>query len=265
MARTYEGTVFEWLEIVIEIQFKISFMKKSILFVFLLSFIFVKAQRGFALVELFTSEGSDTGPVGEEIVNRVVDQFNNEGQEVILLQYHVDYWNNRGWKDPYSKFQFTRRQENYSRVLAEKELYTPEVVVNGTKSFSGTKEITVKNEIQNALSIPVSYNLVVTKDTITNDTLYLSYNAPLENNNAVFRVVITQNNLKSSVTSGENSGKNLTHNHVVRILYSFDGIKKNQRVKVPLNIFKIDSSCSIYGIVQSKQSMKILAVTKIKK
>lgn len=239
-------------------------MKKSILFIFLLSCIFVKAQSGFALVELFTSEGSDTGPVGEEIVTRVVDKFRSEGHEVILLQYHVDYWNNRGWKDPYSKFQFTRRQENYSRVLAEKELYTPEVVVNGTKSFSGTQEVTVKNEIQNALAVPVSYNLVVEKEAISNDTLYLSYDVPVDNNNAVFRVVITQNNLKSSITSGENSGKNLTHNNVVRILYSFDGIKKNQRVKVPLNKFKIDSSCSIYGIVQSKQTMKILAATKIK-
>jgi hypothetical protein len=237
-------------------------MKKYFTHFFLFYLLFAGFANGqtTALVELFTSEGDDLCQVSEEIVARQSELARKSGSNVFILQYHVDYWNNRGWKDPYSKYQFTMRQENYSRVLSEKELYTPEVVINGTKSFSGSKEQTMKAELSSALSKKLPNVLSLRRDSIARDTLFLTYTSSLENNNSVFKIAITQNGLKSTVTAGQNANKSMVHNNVVRILYSFDGVKKSFQVKVPLNKFQLNNSCQIIGFIQRKQTMEVLAV-----
>lgn len=226
---------------------------------FLLFAGFANGQNA-ALVELFTSEGDDLCQVSEDIVARQTELARKNGSDIFILQYHVDYWNNRGWKDPYSKYQFTMRQENYSRVLAEKELYTPEVVINGTRSFTGSKEQTMKAELSAALLKKMPNVLTLKKDSIARDTLFLTYTSSIENNNSVVKIAITQDGLKSSVTAGQNANKSMLHNNVVRILYSFDGVKKSYQVKVPLNKFQLNSSCKIIGFIQRKQTMEVLAV-----
>lgn len=240
-------------------------MKFIITIFCLLASIQSKAQNNFALIELFTSQGDETSPVAEEILYRTVAAEKNNGSNIFVLEYHVDYWNRLGWKDPLSKFQFTRRQENYSRVLAEKELYTPEIVINGTKSFSGTKETTLKTEIKNALTIPQLFNFSVTKDSIANDTLYISYTTLKDDKNAVFRLAITENAITTKVEAGANATKTFVNNYVVRSLHSFDGIKKSNQIKIPIKGIKLNDKTSVIAFVQSKQSMKILGVEEIVK
>lgn len=222
------------------------------------------AQNNFVFIELFTSQGDETSPLAEEILYRTVAQEKKNGTKIVVLEYHVDYWNRLGWKDPLSKFHFTKRQENYSRVLAEKELYTPEVVINGTTSFSGTKESTLKEEIKKASLQTTQFDFTVTKDSIANDTLYISYTTQQANKNAVFRFAITENGISTNVGAGENSNKTLLNNYVVRLLHSSDGIKKSAQVKIPIKEIKFNSNVEMIAFVQSKQSMKILGVRELK-
>lgn len=237
---------------------------KKLFFLFLFVSTFsAKSQSGFAFVELFTSEGSDVSPVGEEILNRVVSEEKKLGNKVFVLEYHVDYWNNRGWKDPYSKYQYTMRQENYSRVLIEKELYTPEVVVNGMKSFSATKERTVRDEIKLAIRNPLKEELKIVKDSISKDTLFLSYTFTHESNNAAFRVAITQSGLTNTVLAGENKSKTLVHENVVQLLYSFDGVYRKRQVKIPLGKLSLGADFRIIGFIQRKQTMVIEAAAEL--
>ena len=116
-------------------QFKKIIFFLSICFLPALSF----AQKNFVVVELFTSEGCSSCPPADELLTKIAKQSEAANQNVIPLAFHVDYWNSGGWKDPFSKFQFTTRQENYSRILAEKEVYTPQAVINGKFSFTGSK------------------------------------------------------------------------------------------------------------------------------
>ena len=227
------------------------------------STLYSHAQSGFALVELFTSQGDETSPVAEEILYRSVATEKKNGSKIFVLEYHVDYWNRLGWKDPLSKFQFTRRQENYSRVLAEKELYTPEIVINGIKSFSGTKETTLKAEIKSALSLPQQFTFSVRKDSLANDTLYVSYSSSKDDQNAVFRLAITEDEITTKVEAGENANKTFVNNYVVRLLHSVDGIKKSTQVKIPVKGIKFNSKIAIVCFVQSKQTMKVLSVVGI--
>lgn len=222
------------------------------------------AQNSFVFIELFTSQGDETSPVAEEILYRTVAQERKNGMKIVVLEYHVDYWNRLGWKDPLSKFHFTKRQENYSRVLAEKELYTPEVVINGTTSFSGTKETTLKEEIKKASLQTIQFDFTVSKDSIANDTLYITYATKQANQNAVFRFAITESGISTKIGAGENSNKTLVNNYVVRLLHSSDGIKKSTQVKVPVKGIKFNSNVDMIAFVQSKQSMKILGVKYLK-
>ena len=109
-------------------------MKSILILLFFFSF-FSNAQKPFAVVELFTSEGCSSCPPADILLSKTGIKSEKNGDNVFFLAYHVDYWNKGGWKDPFSKYQYTLRQENYSRVLPEKEMYTPQAIINGTNAF----------------------------------------------------------------------------------------------------------------------------------
>ena len=236
---------------------------KTIFFIIIFSTLQSHAQNNFAFIELFTSQGDETSPVAEEILYKTVAAEKKNGSNVFVLEYHVDYWNRLGWKDPLSKFYFTKRQENYSRVLAEKELYTPEIVINGTKSFSGTKETTLREEIKNALAVPQMFKFSVVKDSLANDTLYISYNTSKDDQNAVFRLAITEDGISPTVAAGATASKTFVNNYVVRLLHSVNVIKKTTQIKIPVREIKFNKNTRLVAFIQSKQSMKVLGVVEL--
>jgi hypothetical protein len=86
-------------------------------------------MKGFAVVELFTSEGCSSCPPADDLVAKI--QKENNDQPVYILAFHVDYWNNLGWKDSFSSSAFSKRQNQYADWLNLRSVYTPQVIVNG--------------------------------------------------------------------------------------------------------------------------------------
>ncbi len=119
-----------------------------ILLISALSIQSIQAQQPFAAAELFTSEGCNTCPPAERLLSELKTEAEKNKQNIYFLEYHVDYWNRLGWKDPFSKNQFTLRQENYSRVLPGKELYTPQLVINGETEVNGSDKKAAQELIQ---------------------------------------------------------------------------------------------------------------------
>src|SRR5258708_21433844 len=83
--------------------------------------------KGFERVELFTSEGCSSCPSADETVARLLSK---NIDNVYILAYHVDYWNRLGWKDPFSKSQYSERQNQYASRFNLNSVYTPQVIVN---------------------------------------------------------------------------------------------------------------------------------------
>ena len=89
------------------------------------------------LVELFTSEGCSSCPPADALLSKLVNAETIPGVEVIALGEHVDYWNNLGWSDPYSKADFSQRQRDYSSAFDLESVYTPQMIVDGHEEFVG--------------------------------------------------------------------------------------------------------------------------------
>ncbi len=223
----------------------------------------IKAQESesFALLELFTSEGCSSCPPAEKIFSALSDEAEKSGKKIFFLAYHVDYWNRMGWKDPYSKYQFTMRQENYSRVLPSKELYTPQLVINGSSEFTGSDEKGIRSGIQKALSQKNAIRLMVKLDSLLRDTAYVSWELGASDKNHSLHLAFTESGLSSSILKGENQGKTLTHHHVVRqhSTVGSPGLKGTK--KIPLKDFNPGKNTRIIAFLQHKQNYKVLGAT----
>lgn len=210
------------------------------------------------IVELFTSEGDKNSPPADAVFRVLSAEAQKSGQPVYFLGYHVDYWNKGGWRDPFSKNQFTFRQENYSRVLPNRDLYTPQLVINGQTELLGTDKEKAKAAIEKAMVMPVIVEMTLQKDSVARDTAFISYSCSALDKNYTLRVALTEDGLTSEVMKGENAGKILEHAGVVRVFYSTDKFEKNGRLKIPLKGTKVSERCRFTGFVQHKQTMKVL-------
>src|SRR6187397_2274822 len=109
-----------------------------------------KEQDGFALIELFTSEGCSSCPAADVALEEIQKKYNDKN--VLILSYHVDYWNKLGWKDIFSDVSFTQRQEYYSNIFRLNNIYTPQAVVNGEKEFLGSNKSKLISSIEEQLN-----------------------------------------------------------------------------------------------------------------
>jgi hypothetical protein len=216
---------------------------------------------GFAVVELFTSQGCNTCPPADAVLSEIITDANKNRKPVYCIAFHVDYWNRLGWKDPYSSFKYTNRQKNYSSVLKE-EMYTPQVIVNGTTSILGSDKTAIKNSIARELQTPASV-IIDFKYSILNDTLLVDYKVdfpPGKNKarrNEYLNVCVTENGLGNKVTKGENTGKTLKHEKVARLLHTVDLMVPGTMLKIPLKGLKPSPNKEILLFVQEKYSRKI--------
>lgn len=105
--------------------------------------------KGFAVVELFTSEGCSSCPPADQLIGNL--QQDNGGLPLYILAWHVDYWDHQGWKDRFSSSANSQRQQQYLNWLKLETLYTPQIVVNGKMENVGSDTRSTVNAINEAL------------------------------------------------------------------------------------------------------------------
>jgi hypothetical protein len=166
------------------------------------------AQR--TVVELFTSTGCSSCPPADAIAGQL-----RKDPGLIVLSFHVDYWDSSAWKDPFSSKDSTARQYEYAHASNERVVATPQMVVNGASSVVGSDERTIRHALQaeSHTALPVRADLA--KQPGGGFTLTLQGAAA---GAEVWEVGYVRN-ASTRIRGGENGGRTLeTYNNVTRIL-----------------------------------------------
>lgn len=219
------------------------------------------AGKGFAVIELFTSEGCSSCPPADDLVSRIQKEYKE--QPVYILSFHVDYWDKLGWKDSFSSAAFSSRQRNYANYLKISSVYTPQIVVNGKTEFVGSEEGTLRNAIktnlQKASSAQLALNIVKTDQ----GKVTIHYQTEGNENNTVLLLAVVEKWAQTSVRAGENKGRNLSHVQIVRNLQSFT-IKNNKTgiESIALPATYNAQNIEIIGVLQNTTTGEITAATK---
>lgn len=216
--------------------------------------------RKFAVVELFTSEGCSSCPAADRLLGELTDSTNEEAP-VYGLSFHVDYWNRLGWTDPYSTEAVTRRQSAYARHFELDAVYTPQMVVNGSKQFVGSNREAARKAIKEALAIPATNRLVLSPTQKREDqSIEIEYRVDHTAPDLMVLIAIVQKEGSNVVTRGENAGETLAHVGIVR---TFRTARLENQTTGTISLTRpasiSDQNLEIVGIVQEIHSAKILA------
>jgi len=224
------------------------------------------------LVELFTSEGCSSCPPADALLSKLVNAETIPGVDVIALGEHVDYWNNLGWRDPYSKADFSQRQRDYSSAFNLKSVYTPQMIVDGHEEFVGGDWNRARAAIVKAAQTPkghIDLTFPPEADLDQNSPVrrlaIQVKDLPSRSDDADVLFAITENNLQTQVSRGENSGRYLHHSAVVRELNVIGHIVASDEAFVIERSINISpgwrtENLRVIAFVQERRSHRILAV-----
>jgi hypothetical protein len=190
-----------------------------------------ETDRAPVLVELFTSEGCSDCPPADALLEKLDRLQPVRGAAVVVLSEHVDYWNDIGWRDPYSSHEYSVRQSAFAGHFGLNSVYTPQMIVDGRIELVGSDEHAAIQAIANAAKaekIPVSLTSILLEGNKTL-TLHLKTGrlpSSTEAESANVLVAALDDSDESHVSRGENAGRTLRHVAVVRTLVRVGTVDK---------------------------------------
>ena len=167
-----------------------------------------------AVVELFTSQGCSSCPPADKIVGELAKDPN-----VIALSMPIDYWDYLGWKDTLADSRFSARQKAYSHVRGDRNLYTPQMIVNGSAQVIGSDRAAIDGAITNTgkaegvMSVPVTMTLSGKQINVSVEASKVAATGRGE----VWLCSVSRA-VPISIGRGENRGQQITYYNVVRNL-----------------------------------------------
>jgi hypothetical protein len=168
-----------------------------------------------AVVELFTSQGCSSCPAADKIMGELA-----EDPSIVALSMPIDYWDYLGWKDTLADARFSARQKAYSHVRGDRDVYTPQVVVNGSAHVIGSDRAGIEGaigdtkKVDGVMSVPVSMTLTGKQ---INVSVPVASKGPAAMHGEIWIGSISKA-VSIAIGRGENRGREVTYYNVVRNL-----------------------------------------------
>jgi hypothetical protein len=200
-----------------------------------------------AVVELFTSQGCSSCPPADKVIGELA-----KDPSIIAMSMPIDYWDYLGWKDTLADSRFSARQKAYSRMRGDREVYTPQAVINGSVHVVGSDLTSIENAIgatskEGVMSVPVTMTQSGKQLTVS---VAAASKAPVAQHGEVWICSISKA-IPISIGRGENRGKELTYYNVVRNLVKVGDWNGNPGSwTVPLESVEHDGVDAAVAIVQ---------------
>ncbi len=170
------------------------------------------AEPPRAVVELFTSQGCSSCPPADELLV----EFSRQ-PDIVALSLPVNYWDYLGWKDTLAHVAFTERQKAYAHSRSDRQVFTPQMIVNGKKSSIGSDRAQVEKAIQYTTkgrkALPVNVVIDEQNDTVT---ITVEETPDTTQREAEIWILPVLRSQTVPIERGENKGKAITYANVVR-------------------------------------------------
>jgi hypothetical protein len=227
------------------------------------------AARVPVLLELFTSEGCSSCPSADRLLEVFDQKQPFAGADLIVLSEHVDYWDRLGWRDPFSSSQYTARQRDYTNRYDFDGVYTPQLVVDGRYGFVGSDQREAASAIQKAIherKVPIAISNVARNGNQVTARIELPEDQNFKGVGGILYVALADNRQESHVARGENSGRNLAHVAVTRVLKQVGTVDLNSAStkEIALPIQSVASGSRIVAFIQDPKSGHVLGVAEQK-
>lgn len=164
------------------------------------------------VVELYTSEGCSSCPPADAWISKLGDTLSDDFHAVPLV-FHVDYWNYLGWEDPFSRPEFTTRQQELAANNRQRSIYTPELAVSGRETKGTSAVVQAIRSANTELS-----EVLIKMDLMIQNGNEIAAAVKIENANedAELYLAVYENDISREIGGGENQGRTLHHDYVVR-------------------------------------------------
>jgi len=171
-------------------------------------------EHRVSLLELYTSEGCSSCPPADKFLSSL-HETGIKNNQLIPLAFHVTYWDYIGWKDPYASIEHDGRQRQIARFDSSRTIYTPQFVLNGSdyRQYNSFSE-NVRKVILQLSDVDIVLNAEKADQRL--DVVMETDSSKSKLDGIAYYLVVYENNLVSDVEDGENEGRTLSHNYVVR-------------------------------------------------
>src|SRR5258708_2269771 len=167
------------------------------------------------IVELSQAKGWRSGPPADALIREIAHDPALRGR-VIPLAFHVDYWDQLGWRDPFSSPEWTQRQARYSAAMRLSSSYTPQAVVGGRRELVGSSRSALNAALESLSNAKPAGEIGLTVRRESN-ALIATIHATVPARDDLF-VAVTEDDVTTRVPHGENAGRTLTNDAIVRRL-----------------------------------------------
>jgi hypothetical protein len=245
------------------------FLVKRYSFALAIALIWLNARYGFAetstfqsadsaatVIELFTSEGCSSCPPADKWLSKL--KTNPDlWTRIVPVAFHVDYWNNLGWRDRFSRPEFTARQQGYGAAWRIDSVYTPNFVVNGRewRDWFGGTALPVRAEKTGKLHVTLTNGKEIAATFVPSGAPPTSLR---------LEAALLGTDLESDVKRGENSGRKLLHDFVVLSLAKTDMKNEGERWSGNVSVSadaKMDKPTALAAWVKSDETAVPLQAT----
>jgi hypothetical protein len=181
------------------------------------------------VIELFTSQGCSSCPPADEFLGELARR-----PEIVALSLPVDYWDYLGWKDTLAQPAFTARQRAYASARNDKQVYTPQVIINGVKPIIGSERAKIESLVAKWANNGVLPVRVGASESGATVTIEIGPSAETLSTGEVWLLPVARSR-EVAIGRGENKGRTITYFNVVRGMVKLgDWSGQPARFEVPM-------------------------------
>jgi hypothetical protein len=170
------------------------------------------------VIELFTSQGCSSCPAADKLIGELAND-----PTLVSISLPIDYWDYLGWKDTLADPRNAARQRGYSKARGDRQVYTPQVVVDGSMHVVGSDRAAIEKAIDKSRQKPGTLSLAVTLKLADGGLVIGVPDGTVPRSIAEVWVCGISKAVTVAITRGENRGKTVTYHNVARRWIKVDG------------------------------------------